>query len=344
MTLSVPYRFGVVLCRADGTYLGTAQVTHDFEPANEWARVFLAGKLGILANGSASTVIPLFDSTVGEPYCRGFRIEVAQRGGDAVGADFANTHFREYAAAAASRFVAQKKLRVGETYTYLVVAYRAPVALNSGGLSVTDVSPDLPVQNASLDDFMARATAAGTAEIEHEDLPVFVSRRVLEEAAAQTHAEEGTETGGILIGKLWRDVSAREIFVEITAMVPAEHTKGTNVKLTFTPQTWAAADAALRLRARGEQFAGYIHSHPVKSWCEAKGCTLEAQRTCHLAKDFFSADDEAVMRAAFPRAYNIAIVANDTAFTDITFSMFGNRKGITQPRGFYVLEEKHHGA
>jgi hypothetical protein len=45
------------------------------------------------------------------------------------------------------------------------------------------------------------------------------------------------------------------------------------------------------------------------------------------------------MRAAFPRAYSIAIVTNDTAFTDLTFSMFGNRKGITQPRGFYVLEE-----
>ena len=28
----------------------------------------------------------------------------------------------------------------------------------------------------------------------------------------------------------------------------------------------------------------------------------------------------------FPRAYSIAIVANDTAFTDITFSMFGNKK------------------
>ena len=116
------------------------------------------------------------------------------------------------------------------------------------------------------------------------------------------------------------------------------------MKLTFTPQTWAAADAALRLRKRGEVFLGYWHSHPVREWCKGKACTPEAQKTCHLAKDFFSADDEAVMRAAFPRAYNIAIVANDTAFTDLTFSMFGNREGITQPRGFYVLEEKTHGA
>jgi hypothetical protein len=50
------------------------------------------------------------------------------------------------------------------------------------------------------------------------------------------------------------------------------------------------------------------------------------------------------MRAAFPRAYSVAIVANDTAFTDLTFSMFGNREGTTQPRGFHVLEDKPNGS
>lgn len=50
-------------------------------------------------------------------------------------------------------------------------------------------------------------------------------------------------------------------------------------------------------------------------------------------------DDVAVMRAVFPRAWCVAIVANDTAFTDITLSMFGNRRGVMQPRGFYQLEE-----
>ena len=66
-------------------------------------------------------------------------------------------------------------------------------------------------------------------------MPVFVSRRVLDEAAERTHAEEGSETGGILIGKLWRDADAGEIFAEVTAQIPAEHTSGSNVKLTFTP-------------------------------------------------------------------------------------------------------------
>ena len=341
MALSFPYRFAIVMYGEDGTNLGTVLAKRDWEPAHEWARFYFQrrGQLGLDGNGSASKVIPLWEHTLGEPYCRGYRIQIEAPGWRPVASDFPNTHFRDFAAAVASRYVELKKLREGEFYSYMVVAHSAPpTSPETGGLSVTNASPSVPAQDASLKDFLARATASGV--VDTDDMPVFVSPQVLEQAAERTHAEEGTETGGVLIGMLWRDTVAGEIFAEITAQIPAEHTSGSNVKLTFTPETWTAVDAALRLRRRGETYLGYWHSHPVRAWCKGKACTLEAQQTCHLAKDFFSADDEAVMRAAFPRAYNVAIVANDTAFTDLTFSMFGNREGVTQPRGFYVLEEK----
>jgi len=345
MSLSFPYRFAVVMFGEDGTKLGTVAAKRDWEPAHEWTRLHFQrrGQLSLDGNGSASAVIPLWEHTLGEPYCRGYRVQIEAPNGRQVASDFPNTHFRDFAAAVASRLVAQKRLREGELYTYMVVAHPSPPETQTtGGLSVTNASPSVPAKDASLKDFLARATPSGVIDI--DDMPVFVSRRVLEDVAERTHADEGTETGGILIGALGRDTIAGEIFAEVTAQIPAEHTSGSNVKLTFTPETWAAADAALRLRRRGEIYLGYWHSHPVRSWCKGKACTLEAQKTCRLAKDFFSADDEAVMRAAFPRAYSFAIVANDTAFTDLTFSMFGNREGITQPRGFYVLEEKDHGA
>ncbi|MGA7341188.1 MAG: Mov34/MPN/PAD-1 family protein [Terracidiphilus sp.] len=345
MTLSFPYRFAVVLYGEDGNNLGTVPAKRDWEPEYEWTRFYFQrrGQLGLDGNGGASAVIPLWERTLGEPYCRGYRVQIEAPGGQPLGSDFPNTRFRDFASAAASRFVEQKKLREGELYTYTVVAHPAPPEpRNAGGLSVANTSPSVPAQSASLASLLGRATPSGVIDI--DDMPVFVSRRVLEEAAERTHAEEGTETGGILIGVLGRDPIAAEIFAEVTAQIPAEHTSGSNVKLTFTPQTWAAADAALRLRRRGEIYLGYWHSHPVRTWCKGKACTLEAQKKCRLAKDFFSADDEAVMRAAFPRAYSIAIVANDTAYTDLTFSLFGNREGITQPRGFYVLEETAHGA
>jgi hypothetical protein len=293
-------------------------------------------------DGSAS-VLPLWERTLGEPYCRGYRIQIAQSGRRPVASDFPNAHFRDFAGAVASHLIEQKKLHAGEFYSYMVVAHPASAeASKPGGLSVTNASPNVPARDGLLESFLARAQASGS--VDADDMPVFVSRRVLEQAAEQTRAKEGTETGGVLIGMLWRDPDAGEIFAEVTAQIPAEHTSGNDVKLTFTPQTWAAADAALRLRGRGEIYLGYWHSHPVREWCKSKECTPEKQKTCHLAKDFFSADDEAVMRAAFPRAYSIAIVANDTAFTGLTFSMFGNREGLTQPRGFYVLEEKTSGA
>jgi len=338
MTLNFPHFFAVALFREDGTTLGTVPVHRDWEPAHEWTRFHhqRRGELSLEENGVAS-VLPLWEHTLGEPYCRGYRIRIAQPGQRPVQSDFPSTQFREFASAVASVFVEDKKLREGERYTYVVVAHPAPPeAPKSGGLSVSNASPCVPVQAASLQDYLARATPIGIVDC--EDMPVFVARQVLAEVEERTHAEEGIETGGVLIGMLWRDEGVGDIFGEVTAQIPAEHTSGSNVKLTFTPQTWAAADSALRLRNRGEIYLGYWHSHPVRAWCKSKACTPEQQRACHLAKDFFSADDEAVMRAAFPRAYSIAIVANDTAFTDLTFSMFGNREGITQPRGFYVLE------
>jgi hypothetical protein len=345
MSLTFPYRFAVAMYSEDGTSLGTVLANHDFEPAYEWTRFYFQrrGQLGLDGNQAVSKVIPLWEHTLGEPYCRGYRIQIDAPGLRPVASDFPTTHFRDFAATVASRFVEQERLRAGDFYSYLLVAHPAPQSTPaSGGLSVTNASPSVPARDAVLQKFLDGATPTGV--IDSDDMPVFVSRQLLAEAAERTHAEQGTETGGILIGTLWRDSRIGEIFAEVTAQIPAEHTCGTNVRLTFTAQTWAAADAALRLRNRGEVFLGYWHSHPVREWCKGKACTLEAQKSCHLARDFFSADDDAVMRAAFPRAFSVAIVANDTAFTDLTFSMFGNREGTTQPRGFYVLEETENGS
>lgn len=345
MPLSLPFRFAVVLLGEARASTFAVPVERDFfEPEFQWTRFYWQrkGELGLDANKSASSVIPIW-SRAGEPYCRGYRIQIEKPEGEAVASDFPNTQFAGFAATAAARLVLEKKLREEEHYSYVVAAFPArQEEPDRDGFSVVDISPALPVQESSLDGFFERATPSGM--IQGDDVPVFVSRQVLDHAAERTRAEAGTETGGILLGKLHRDAAAKEIFVELTAMIPAEHTTGTSVKLTFTPETWEAAEAALLLRGRGELLTGFAHSHPVFSWCAQKECTPEKQKNCRLAKDFFSADDEAVMRAAFPCPYHVAIVVNDTAFSDLTFSMFGYRKGSIQPRGFYVLEEKKHGA
>jgi hypothetical protein len=342
MALKTPYRFAVVLFGEDGATIGTAPAERDWEPAHEWTRFHFQrkGLLGLDGAGAEAALIPLWEPSLGEPYCRGYRIKINAHEGRVVESDFPAAHFRDIAAAAASRFVQRKALREGELYSYVIVAYPAPdEAQEIGGLSVAEASPTVPAREHSLHSYLEHATPNGS--VNADEMPVFVSRQVLDEVSERTHAEQGTETGGILIGMLWRDKDVDEIFAEVTAQIPAEHTVGSNIKLTFTAETWAAADAALRLRGKGEVYLGYWHSHPVREWCKSRSCTLEAQKSCRMAKDFFSAEDEGVLRAAFPRAYSLAIVANDTAFTDLTFSMFGNNEGITQPRGFHVLEETH---
>ncbi|MFY9573299.1 MAG: hypothetical protein WAV20_18025, partial [Blastocatellia bacterium] len=64
-------------------------------------------------------------------------------------------------------------------------------------------------------------------------------------------------------------------------------------------------------------------------------------QVCKMAGDFFSAHDHALHRTVFPSAFSLALVANDIATGDVTFSAFGWREGLLEPRGFYIAGERH---
>jgi hypothetical protein len=335
------YRYGLLLFRKDGSTVGSASVTVDWDPAVESAR-FDHTRRGVLpldAEGAAS-IEPLWDRTEGEPYLRGFRV-AHDGGGRKAATDFPSSYFSEAAAQTAAEFVKRGKLEAGDTYLFQAVAFAGNGAAKpSAGLvlEVVEQKPALEFVESRLDDLRRRSSPAGV--VDADDMPVFIPPRVLEEAAVLTRAAEGRETGGVLIGRLHHDPALPEILAEVSAQIPAEHTQGTAAKLTFTAATWSAASDAIRLRNRAEIFLGYWHSHPVREWCRGKECTPEKQKTCQLARDFFSEDDRAVMRAAFSRAHSLGLVVND-APAGLTYSLFGWRGGKIHPRGFYILEESH---
>jgi hypothetical protein len=335
------YRYGVLLFRPDGTALGSASVEVDWEPAAEATRSEHArrGELPLSGQGTAS-IEPLWDKSQGAPYVTGFQVAYAS-GGRTVSTTFPSSYFREVAAQTSAEFVKRGKLAAGDTYLFQAVAFAGNGnGKPAGGLQLEVVEETaLPLVESRLGDFQGRSSPVGV--VDADDMPAFIPQRVLDEAAALTRAADGRETGGVLIGRLHHDAALPEIFVEVTAQIPAEHTRGTAARLTFTPDTWSAASAAVRLRNKGEVYAGYWHSHPIREWCKAKECTPEKQKDCQLAKDFFSEDDVAVMRAAFPRAHSLGLVVNDTPFAGLTFSLFGWRGGKIQPRGFHLLEEPH---
>jgi hypothetical protein len=338
------YRFGLLLFRKDGSALGSTPVTVDWEPAVEWTRFYHArrGELPFCADGTSS-IQPLWDRSDGEPYMRGFRVVCEFEGRKPVATDFPSAYFDGVAARASEELVRRGKLAAGDTYLFQAVAFPANGAGAKAGegldLVVVEEQPAVPLTEGSLTEYRRRSSPVGV--VDGDDTPVFIPQRVLDEAAACTRAAEGRETGGTLIGRLRRDPALPEIFAEVSAQIPAEHTQGSAAKLTFTAETWTSANAVIRLRNQSEVFLGYWHSHPVREWCSAKECTPEKQKSCKLAKDFFSDDDRAVLRAAFPRAYSLGLVANDTAFADLSFSLFGWREGKIHPRGFYLLEESH---
>ena len=162
-----------------------------------------------------------------------------------------------------------------------------------------------------------------------------MSAEVLDEATVLTTRAGDHETGGILLGHLGRGGEAPEIFVEITAIIPARHTVGSATSLTFTSDTWTDVRRAVALRGGDELVMGWFHSHPQLAWCREKGCSLERQRHCAAADGFFSTDDLALHRTMFPRAFTLALVMTLSVKGTLP-RLFGWRAGLFEARGFRV--------
>ncbi len=340
--LENPHQYALEMFKDDHTPLGQVAVEVDWEPARESVCFSAArrGELPIWEAGRTASVEPVWHRTLGEPYLSGFRVAVSRNGSGEVGADFPLAYFSGLAQTASSYFVKRGQLKDGEYFKYSVLAFPRrdePGAQTGLRLVAEEVAPTLALAETALASFLAQAAPAGT--IEAGDMPAFIPRQVHEEAAALTRAAAENETGGILIGHLHRDSGIPDIFAEVTAQVPAEHTRGTSTRLTFTPETWTAVDAAIKLRRRHEVYLGFWHSHPVQEWC--KDCPPEKQRGCNLAKGFFSADDQALFRTCFSRAYNLALVSSVIATGEVKHSLFGWRRGLIEPRGYYIIGGAH---
>lgn len=80
---------------------------------------------------------------------------------------------------------------------------------------------------------------------------------------AQRHRRD--EVGGICIGTLGKGRHSGRWIVEITDTLMAEHTINRGASITFTPDTWSAANRIIEQRyaTSGERMVGWYHSHPM---------------------------------------------------------------------------------
>jgi proteasome lid subunit RPN8/RPN11 len=273
---------------------------------------------------------------------RALRVGLPRRGDDAAGGEVAGelptTYLRDAARAASAELVQKGDLKPGDLFTHLICAF--PVVPRPGGepespsFAIEEVVEPLPLEETSLARFHADAVACG--EPSPADVPVFVPQRILDEAVEMARAAGETETGGILVGRLHRDPSAPEIFVEVTALIPDPHTVANAMQVTFTAETWAAVDAALALRRRNEMKLGWFHSHP--DFC--RKCPEENRERCHLSRPFLSADDLLLHRACFGRAYHVALLISHDVRVGHKCSLFGWRRGMVAARALHVLPQQ----
>lgn len=331
----------LVLAREDGTPLQQEVVGVDWEPAVEWTRLS-ALRRGQAAVSHEARVEPLWHEELGAPYVQGFRLVLAGEGDDVAGT-FANDYLRDLAQAKASALVARGELVTGQRFRYVVMAQPSSAAVASparvrfrqGSAGATETS------KAALDGYLGRASFVGVPN--ETDLPVFVPRPILQELTTLYRAAGARETGGILVGHLRQDPAVPEVFLEMTAQVPARRAEAGLAHLTFTAETWTDVRAALALRRRGEVWLGWWHTHPAREWSEAaheaekeRGSAAQAEV---VSGAFFSSHDIALHRTVFFRGYCVGLVVSDLGSEQETFSLFGWRDGRVVNRGFHVLEE-----
>ncbi|HUT76999.1 MAG TPA: Mov34/MPN/PAD-1 family protein, partial [Polyangia bacterium] len=334
--------YAIEIYNRDGSQrLGAASAAVDWTPVLEWARFTAtrhdAGRPVTLAD-ARGRIEPVWNEKSGEPYVGGLKAIVLEGGQPPAELPIPLDFFKNLAQMAAASLVKQGQLAPGEKFQYAVCAVEAPEEPPAEdpqpglSFSVEPVAKVLDVAERSLDELLDASTAYQA--VDEQEMPVFIPRGVLEEVVGLTQKAGCVETGGILIGHLRRDSSRPEVFLEVTAQIPARYVEQNATRLTFTKETWAAVDDAIALRRENEMYLGWWHSHPAKEWC--KECPPEKKAQCQLTGDFFSLYDVALHRTVFSRAYSIALVISDSERGGLGWGLFGWRYGQMGPRGFHI--------
>jgi proteasome lid subunit RPN8/RPN11 len=308
-------------------------VPGDFRPAIEHTLLWSARRqlLPFPVVAESAAIVPLWAER-GAPYAVGFRVEVAAAGG-AGAYEFTRDYFGAQACALRSSLVAQGKFEKEEHCTWTVVARPAAEgpARRRGGWAAA--APRL--EECGLEELLHGARVQGPAA--PGDPVLTVPAGLLAEMETAALAAFPLETGGVLVGRVFRDRASRDLFTRIEAWVPVM-AAATAVKLRFTPEVWARARATIAAEHREASWVGWVHSHPVAGWKDqCQSCPPEKMETCPVATGLLSADDINVQRSVFPAAWQVALVANVLPHKVVT-TAFGWREGCMRRIAVHVLD------
>ena len=346
------YTFYATLETRSGELLSEERLDVDWHPALEWARfdacVRRTGQSRPPAAGSGpghgATIRPVWSAAFSPPYVRGFAICEPAHDGECV--EFPLTYFAGAVTKASQRLVEAGTLKAGQRFDYRVYALPDVSDRDAIGPSCEIVADDTfpaihtedaasllrgaqkysPLQTSN--GASAQSTSADSTPL------ILIPRQVLAEATALAREADDVETGGVLVGRICRDVGGR-ICYRITALIPALHTQATRDSLRFTPETWVSVDAAIRLRNLGETAMGWIHSHP---WF-CRHCPPERRSLCAFSRPLFSQADRALHREVFLKPWNVAVLLSFLGEQEPSYDVFAWNGGQIEAAEFYVLPD-----
>jgi hypothetical protein len=338
----VEYQYAIDYFGLDGERRGSLTVEPDWGPARECAQ-FLAIRRGIVPpvlRDDVGRIEPVWHSKCGAPVLDAARIVVAAETGDETVCEQVPSlaYFRQLARLGSRTMVERGCLKEGESYLYKVCAYpgASPAhdsdASESPAFGVEEIHESLPLRERPIEPLLAAAKSRGSGG-DPGDMRVFIPQHVMDAVQERSREAGKVETGGVLVGNLHRCHSSPEIYLEVTAQIPAAHADAQATRLTFTEDSWAAVQAAIDLRKRAELMVGWWHFHP--DFC--RECPEEKRRDCNVPRPFFSAEDVHMHRAVFPRAFHVALLVSDHGGAPFDVSLFGWRHGMVASRGFDVL-------
>ena len=328
----------------------TPALAIDWTPAVEWSHFqeVRRGAASVTSAPGPTLVQPRWNQASGPPYVAALEVSPCNHAAGQpheVGLEFLADPVRR----AVSSLVEAGRVAEGARYTWRVCAFESVPA--NADATVRDpftvdeaAETEDTLRTRRLADLLrntehhAAHGGAARADRATAELPVIISRRALAEASGAATAAGELEAGGILLGRLSRNAESSDLIVEITAQVPASEAIADDASLRFTPQTWAAVHAAIRLRRARERIVGWWHSHPQKVWpCHA--CPPERRAHCPSNRAFFSSMDVAFHRTAFQAPVNVALLFSFHEAPQPRHDLFGWWQGLITARDYYVAEE-----
>jgi hypothetical protein len=255
------------------------------------------------------------------------------------------SYFRSLATAGSSLLIEKSVMKEGDAFLYRVAGFKREAEIPKKDdddtlllLNVSDSKPvHLIVNDCDIAEYMGRSVER--RENCEGDFRVFIPDSIFNEIMEICECSGDSENGGILIGHIKRDTRSGDIFLMITAQVPAKHALSASARLKFTPATWTHVRSAIELRQEDETWLGWWHSHPAAKW-KADESEIAHENESENQEEqtrilFFSAHDIALHRTVFPAAYSIALVATDIGEGELEFSLYGWRNARIAARGYY---------